>query len=488
MVYYHATANDNRDVNEPIFRAFAERINRPVFVVANHDNSAVTPYSHHEYLMNLFAGLDATARNDLSAGVAPYTLHFYSWPLLNRLQRRHRTNWYTLTGPRGHAVLDYAFDPSFDSLDGQSCDNRISDFNTELRNEGLLDQHPWLHLGQFVHTIPDNYIHGSTLGALTEQERPEDAAVPPYGAIVCENAAFIPRDVIHSPAATPILEHLLSLIKPDTDLSGEEIAAREEAFRKALEARQEAAITSAVENVKSWIGNLSNASVRQAEERIESTLSDINRYQREIGIRYQRLQEYMLTVEVGRKMTRKVKSSEINTLAKIMRKGIITELTTRHDLVGPMLRFITRPLLMQDERTGAYHLLGKMQVNVNMQSGQVTALNLDRQVHAFSTNMQAPHIWSDGNPCLGNFSDAVAGFVHTGDWLAAIELTLAFLESANTEDPAGSKVHRWPYVADPTTYGYPAYPDAAPEPYDDTPPEEEGERPYDDPPEDEEER
>jgi hypothetical protein len=473
------SASDNRDIYLPVLQDFANRIGRPLIITADHTDDSMTPTKHVAYAETLLRQMPTSDMNDILTGVTlPFYLHFFSAPLL-RTRTSNDEAMSLWRDTRGHqAVLDWHW-PA-DSVGDYA--ERVDEFNAAItraviNNYGASTAREYMLMGSLVDIIYDRYI--TDAGFEFVDGREGMTGLP--GAIVCENGAFIPRDVLHSSNAAPLLIKLLDHIDPNINIDPAEKERRRAEAEAARIAREQAAIDNSVDDLKDWINNLSVTAVRTVERNIEEYLSTIRRYQAEIVQNTAQLTREMATMDALKRTGRKANPNEIENLRKMMKKGIIKSLTTRVSGGNPTIEFTTRPLLAMDDRSGAYHLIGRLNVKVNMGTGAVTVMNLDRQVNAFSGQMHAPHVWNNGDPCLGNFSDTVAGFLASGDWYAAIELTIAFLESANTDDPAGSRVHLWPFVEDPTEYGYPEYEEGVPDPF-------EYEQHYDDPDPDDEER
>ena len=477
MIHYSAT--DEQATILPALQEFAARLGRTVFVTAVHGSSSLTPSEYVRQAYYLFSeGTRDMQQRILEGHDKPFILNFFAAPLLRPSTSgvfSQSSLWRTEGSP---LVLDYHWLQEPDRINLDFPNHMITyqgNVVAALINEwGTSSGREWLLPGEFVHAVDDGYIHRSALGPLPHAEGGVTLPGMP-GAIVCENAAFIPRDVIHSRSCAPILTQLLSHIEPNQHVDPAELERRRAEFAAAEAERERAAIQRSVDSLKEWINNLGVTSVRQAERNVEQVMSSIRRYRGEVASLQESLAREMATLDAVKRTGRKVNPNDLKALRKMLEKGIIKNLRATTSSGNPVIQFETRTLLMLDDRSEAYHLLGRMEVSVNMGTGSVTALNLDRQIDAFSSRMQGPHIWQNGEPCLGNFGDAVAGFLATGDWYAAIELTLAFLESANTDDVAGSRVHAWPYVVDPTEYGYPPYSGPIPQPFTTPEPEEDDE-------------
>lgn len=99
---------------------------------------------------------------------------------------------------------------------------------------------------------------------------------------------------------------------------------------------------------------------------------------------------------------------------------------------SPILRATTDELTAVDPETGKTHLLGRFEIVLHVNSGDVTFRNLDRRSDFY--DMHAPHVSDEGLPCLGSIERELPRYVATFEFEAALTLAVAFLSSANPED------------------------------------------------------
>jgi hypothetical protein len=108
------------------------------------------------------------------------------------------------------------------------------------------------------------------------------------------------------------------------------------------------------------------------------------------------------------------------------------------------IQVMTTVLNVVDPRTKKEHELGKFHITIDSKNGIPSFINLTRRVKGMQANMHAPHVWSAGNACLGSLNSSLPKLITSYEWATAVELCIAFLESVNTDDPAGRKVNKWP--------------------------------------------
>ena len=470
-VYIAEGAADSASIMRPAFEAFARDIGRPIMVLADHVNRGITPAKHLEHYEEALR-LDSGLREAVEAGLRPYVLHFYQVPTLKEDTGGHFAHHARLDGRV--TVLDWRWPVGDEPKDAEYWRVTLDLFDQGLARASHSDP-GHMALGKFLFTISDfvAYYPNLTQGDFTSSY-PADFA----GAIVAQSAAFIPRDVIHSSAALPLLERLLEQIRP-TEPTPEEIEEQRQARARIAEARRLERIDGMIDSAKAWVQNLGQGAIAAQENQINNALRDIRSHRDMIMTLSEQMRTAMAMVDALKRQGRSASPSELKNLRQMLKSGILKDITFGGDTRRPTFTIITRPLLALDDRSGAYHKIGRMQIEIGIMNGAVSFYNLDGRTDAFSSQMNAPHVWSSGEACLGNFSEAIAGLMVSFDWYAAIELCIAFIESANTDDPAGSKVHMWPFVTNPEEYGYPAY-EGLVEPFADPEPEEDDEDPYPD--------
>jgi len=112
----------------------------------------------------------------------------------------------------------------------------------------------------------------------------------------------------------------------------------------------------------------------------------------------------------------------------------------------------THNIYVQDERTNRWHDIGTFQISIGMHNNEydtnrtVNIKNTKYQIDAYSTIMQAPHVWADGHICHGNLATGMVDAYKRRDMFALVYQVLLFLGEANTSDSAGEQVSKWPEV------------------------------------------
>lgn len=112
-----------------------------------------------------------------------------------------------------------------------------------------------------------------------------------------------------------------------------------------------------------------------------------------------------------------------------------------------LFKVFTDTITIKDPRTGWEHELGKFRIDLDCSQGLIRIYNLTRQVVAYSgQRMQAPHVFQNNQMCPGNFVETTAELFGKHDYSNLASTVIIFLQSVNTDDPAGRCVHHWPKI------------------------------------------
>lgn len=106
----------------------------------------------------------------------------------------------------------------------------------------------------------------------------------------------------------------------------------------------------------------------------------------------------------------------------------------------------TEVLNCRHPRTGDLHEIGAFRIEVNFERATIRWFNLTRRVDGHERNMQAPHIYESGNPCLGNMEKVMADLLAAYELHAIIMMAISFVEEVNVADVAGMHIDKWPVV------------------------------------------
>jgi hypothetical protein len=411
---------------------FGSIIRRNVLAIAPHGSGGIDPRTHADHYRMGAAELDE-----------PYLLTFYNYPATPLMGIANHRSFSTTS----KAYLDAHW---------YTGSNGVTISDWEDYAQAVYQLHAPANPGAFLGILQSNHV-AEIIG-----HAPHDEPMP--AAIVFENAAFFPYDLVHEARGYELLAHILALTADVVGNSGSASASARastlaEEYAARVKAREEEARVARAEGfitqLRTFIENRSGAKLRETIARTETMARDIELLRVRMVQQAKEMHEQMNHALTLSRIKPTVDLASIEAMRKLILNGTLTNLRGHPD---GRLEFTTRPLLALDDRTLTYHRIGIMKVSLNIEDGGVTFLNQDQRVDAYSSGMNAPHVFDSGRPCMGNFSEMMADLVMKQDWYTAVELCISFIETANTDDPAGRHVHKWPVVADPTRYGYPAYP------------------------------
>lgn len=111
----------------------------------------------------------------------------------------------------------------------------------------------------------------------------------------------------------------------------------------------------------------------------------------------------------------------------------------------------TKEIICTEPESGTQYLLGEFRIEINGDSGNdddgaysVRVFNKTRQVDGIDYEMNAPHVWADGEVCWGNLEESICKLYAKNDVATLVQLVISFLQTVNVHDDAGQFVHRWP--------------------------------------------
>lgn len=119
------------------------------------------------------------------------------------------------------------------------------------------------------------------------------------------------------------------------------------------------------------------------------------------------------------------------------------EKVTGMNVAGTQLEVFTDTLYCLNERTGTEHEIGKFRFTFDFDSGAVRFFNRTRKIDGNDPAMNAPHVYDNGEACLGTAAQPFAELFARHDCLGLVSFAIQFIESANQDD-IGEFVTNWP--------------------------------------------
>lgn len=141
-----------------------------------------------------------------------------------------------------------------------------------------------------------------------------------------------------------------------------------------------------------------------------------------------------------------------NLYDQIMRLPHVVDVFFRNDTATQThyIEVHTDEICVVDPRTKILHSIGEFKILANITRAELTRWhNKTRSVDAFRHKCQAPHVWEDGRACLGNAGPMMTQLLSSGMLLEYIGIVIEFVTTVNVDDPAGSRIDRWPVKARP---------------------------------------
>ncbi len=111
---------------------------------------------------------------------------------------------------------------------------------------------------------------------------------------------------------------------------------------------------------------------------------------------------------------------------------------------GDSIVVFTEILNCRDNRTGYLHEIGAFKIELPFGGTSPIWTNLTRRVHGYKADQHSPHIWAEGNACLGNAPSIFPDLFANRQFAVAAPIAIEFVENANTNDPAGKHISSWP--------------------------------------------
>jgi len=118
---------------------------------------------------------------------------------------------------------------------------------------------------------------------------------------------------------------------------------------------------------------------------------------------------------------------------------------------GQVIEVLTETIYCPHPKTGQVHELGRFKISISTEGDSygnylLRFINLDRQPKHPNGDvvMNAPHVNSVGNPCLGNIKEMIPQLIGRHEYPALIMMAIAFLESANVDDQWGQSLSSFP--------------------------------------------
>ena len=180
---------------------------------------------------------------------------------------------------------------------------------------------------------------------------------------------------------------------------------------------------------------------KEARTRIEQLSSEIEQFQSNLVLKLRERTNKMILVETPESVNLDQRAN------KMIRDLYALNHVTGVDIKDKAVHVNTDKIFVDDPRTKRKHELGCFRIEIDSGNNrQVRIFNTTRKIRAYERDMQAPHVFHDGRPCLGDLVQSLPEAQAKHDYSTIALLCIMFLENVNTDDPAGKYVHYWPRV------------------------------------------
>lgn len=108
-----------------------------------------------------------------------------------------------------------------------------------------------------------------------------------------------------------------------------------------------------------------------------------------------------------------------------------------------IIQVFTNTLYCVDPRSKKCHDIGEFRIDLHF-DGVIRFNNLTRKVDGYKNQMNAPHVYQSGEPCLGNLSEVIPQLFAHYEFSTLAMIAIQFIENVNVNDYAGAYIDKWP--------------------------------------------
>lgn len=178
--------------------------------------------------------------------------------------------------------------------------------------------------------------------------------------------------------------------------------------------------------------------IQQYEDKIRSFSLDI----RNMNANRIRL---MNQIESAELKAEQVSTKLLNELDNIVNHPKVKDLIIRNG------KFIieTEPIYAYHDKIDARYYIGNMRIELQPENTRVRFFGDNPRRSYWTERDPHPHVnGRNGEACLGNIAPTIAELCSQMELYALVMICIDFLESVNTDDPAGRNINRWDKVDD----------------------------------------
>lgn len=202
-------------------------------------------------------------------------------------------------------------------------------------------------------------------------------------------------------------------------------------------------------NKENLIKRFKEKMVKQKKEQIEQDREQIKRYENSIEEhkkmikqKYDNLIRLRNQIEVEEKNLNNVNEKLIADLDLIVQHPKVSDLHIKDD---KFIVYVPNVYAYDDEENRYY--IGNCRIEINLENADVRFFGDNPRKSYWTSRDPHPHVNGDGGrACLGNVASTIAELASRNEIYALTLVCIDFLESVNTEDPAGRNIKNWDMV------------------------------------------
>ena len=206
---------------------------------------------------------------------------------------------------------------------------------------------------------------------------------------------------------------------------------------------EEIARVNNLNKVSTFLLELSSREVKSAERRFSSIENEIRRVESRLKDLIEERRDVMIQVEGFRRRAEESVdklNDEINKVTQLDRVKSVTIDTDDREVV-----ITTDSIYVVN--SNKRHYIGEFKIYINPVSTRVRFENLNNCRRSYwGPRCHHPHVDQSGSACWGNVSHAIVEYIKQNEYQALASLLIGFLESVNTQDPAGKNITSWDVV------------------------------------------
>ncbi len=189
--------------------------------------------------------------------------------------------------------------------------------------------------------------------------------------------------------------------------------------------------------------------IKQKKEQIEQDREQVKRYEdaideykRKIKQVYDNIIRLRNQIEVEEKNLENADSKLIADLDLIVNHPKVSDL---HIKDNEFIVYVPNVYAYDDDENRYY--IGNCRIEINLNNADVRFFGDNPRKSHWSSRDPHPHVnGNDGRACLGNVASTIAELASRNEIYALTLVCIDFLESVNTEDPAGRNIKNWDMV------------------------------------------